>query len=92
MEQTTNDQQVWHCRLDTSGRVVLPQSIRHDKGIKTGDELTLILENGAIILRTYQEAIQKLQHAFCDGLDPNPQSGSESTAEHSKETNDETGR
>jgi bifunctional DNA-binding transcriptional regulator/antitoxin component of YhaV-PrlF toxin-antitoxin module len=62
---------IWNCRLDTSGRIVLPQALRNAKGLQGGDELVASFENDSIVLRTYEEAIQLLQDAFCAGLDPN---------------------
>lgn len=58
------------CRMDKSGRIVLPSTIREAKGLTHGDELIASFECGAIVLRTYAEAMQRLQDAFCEGLDP----------------------
>ncbi|MEZ6098133.1 MAG: AbrB/MazE/SpoVT family DNA-binding domain-containing protein [Pirellulaceae bacterium] len=58
----------WNCRLDMSGRIVLPQQIRSHYGLDNGDELVATMESRAIVLRTYSEAMQRLQDAFCDGL------------------------
>lgn len=58
------------CRMDKSGRIVLPSPIREAKGLSDGDELIASFEGGAIVLRTYAEAMQRLQDAFCEGLDP----------------------
>lgn len=58
----------WNCKLDTSGRVVLPQQLRTDRGLSNGDELVITVEDGAIVLRTYEEAIRRLQEAFCEGI------------------------
>ena len=58
----------WNCRLDTSGRVVLPQQVRLNRGLNNGDELIVAIEDDAIVLRTYEEAMQRLQDMFCEGI------------------------
>lgn len=81
-----------HCRVDTSGRIVIPQSIRLAKGINNGDELIVGLEEGAIVLRTYEDAMQQLQDAFCEGLDPSVSLVDELLLERCKEAELEAGR
>ena len=71
MEQTDELVAAWSCRVDTSGRIVLPQALRAAKGLHQGDELIASFEDDAIILRTYEEAITRLQDLFCEGLDEN---------------------
>ena len=66
-----SDEHYWHCKLDTSGRIVIPQAIRNQKHLSNGDELIVGIEEGTIVMRTYEDAMQKLQDAFCEGLDPN---------------------
>ena len=61
-------QSFWNCRVDMSGRVVLPQQLRVDQGLSNGDELVITVEDGAIVLRTYDEAMQRLQDAFSEGV------------------------
>ena len=58
----------WNCRIDVSGRLVLPQPVRQMQGLNDGDELMVTIEDGAVVLRSYVEAMQRLQDAFCDGL------------------------
>ena len=65
------ERQHWNCRIDTSGRIVIPQSIRAEKGLNNGDEIIMGIENGAIVMRTYEDAMQQLQDAFCNDLDSN---------------------
>jgi len=69
MEQTPKHPEARSCRLDPSGRIVLPFAIREAKGLHDGDELIVSFEDDAIVLRTYEEAMQRLQDAFCHGLD-----------------------
>ena len=81
-----------HCRVDTSGRIVIPLSIRSAKGINNGDELIIGIEEGAIVLRTYEDAMQQLQNAFCDGLDPDVSLVNELRNERRREAELEAGR
>ncbi len=61
--------EAWSCKLDTSGRIVLPHALRAAKGLHHGDELIASVEEDTIVLRTYEDAMQRLQNAFCAGLD-----------------------
>lgn len=70
MEHENSRQGSWHCRIDSAGRVVLPKELRDDKHLQSGDELVVSIEDGSIVMRTYEEAMQRLQNMFCDGLDP----------------------
>lgn len=67
MQNGTTDEQ-WNCRIDTSGRLVLPQPVRIRQGLNDGGELVVSIEDGAIVLRSYEEAMQRLQDAFCEGI------------------------
>ena len=58
----------WNCRIDDSGRLVLPQPVRMEQGLTNGDELVVTIEDGAIVLRSYEEAMQRLQDAYSDGI------------------------
>lgn len=58
------------CRIDKSGRIVLPKLVRRRKGLNDGDELIASCEDGAIVLRTYEDWMQRFQEDFCEGLDP----------------------
>lgn len=66
--QSKNDTiKSWATKLDSHGRVVIPKELRDSKRLQHGDELVLILENGQIVLQTYEDAMQRLQDAFCKG-------------------------
>lgn len=58
----------WNCRVDASGRLVLPLQVRTDQDIDNGDELVVTVEDGAIVLRSYADAMKRLQDAFCEGI------------------------
>lgn len=83
--ENANGQNYWHCRIDTSGRIVIPKPLREQKGLDCGHELIVGVENGAIVMRTYEEAMQQLQDAFCQDLDPNVSLVDELLAERRKE-------
>lgn len=40
-----------HRRIDDKGRVTLPQSIREAVGLDAGEEVTVELDDGAIVIR-----------------------------------------
>ncbi|MFO0942332.1 MAG: hypothetical protein U0930_16460 [Pirellulales bacterium] len=58
----------WQCHVDTSRRIVLPVALCQLTNIHCGDDLVASVENGLITLRTYEEAMQRLQDAYCSGL------------------------
>jgi len=40
-----------HRRVDEKGRVTLPQSIRESLGIEAGEEVTVELDDGRVVIR-----------------------------------------
>jgi AbrB family looped-hinge helix DNA binding protein len=40
-----------HRRVDEKGRVTLPQSIRESLGIEAGEEVTVELDDGEVVIR-----------------------------------------
>jgi AbrB family looped-hinge helix DNA binding protein len=59
---------VCNCRLDNLGRIILPKSLRSAASLQGGDELVITIENGSIVMRSFDEAIQKLLDEFCEGI------------------------
>ena len=55
----------WHSTIDPSERIVLPQQVRHDRGGVMGDDMVVTIEDGAIVLRTCEDAMRLLQDDFC---------------------------
>jgi AbrB family looped-hinge helix DNA binding protein len=56
----------WHFMAETvvlgeSGRIVLPASIRKKFGLKGGDRLTVIEENGSIRLMSMKMALEEVR-------------------------------
>ena len=48
-------------KLGEGGRLVIPAEYRKALGLHTGDEVMLILEEGAVRISTPQEAIRRAQ-------------------------------
>ena len=48
-------------KLGEGGRLVIPAEYRKSLGLKTGDEVILVLEEGEVRLLTPQRAIQRAQ-------------------------------
>lgn len=48
-------------RVATGGRIVIPASYRKALGIKTGDEVVVQLEEGALRVFSRTEALRRLQ-------------------------------
>ncbi len=48
-------------KIDKGGRVVIPAEYRKALGLKAGDDVILVLENGEIRLMTPQEAVRQVQ-------------------------------
>ncbi|MCA9194138.1 MAG: AbrB/MazE/SpoVT family DNA-binding domain-containing protein [Planctomycetales bacterium] len=63
-----NQSDIWNCRIDASGRIVLPLPLRNEKLFKTGDELIVTVEDDAVVLRTYDQVITRLQQQFSEAI------------------------
>ena len=63
-----NHSEIWSCRIDSSGRIVLPLSLRKEKQLASGDELVVSMEGGDVVLRTYDQAIARLQMHFSESV------------------------
>lgn len=50
--------------LGENGRVVIPKEVRQTLGVKTGDEVTFIVENGEVKLTTRAALVKKLSGSF----------------------------
>jgi len=48
-------------RVSSNGRVLIPQAIRRELGIKPGDELVLEIEDGALRLSTRLARLKEVQ-------------------------------
>ena len=48
-------------KLDNQGRVLIPAEIREKLEMKPGDRLTLLVEDGALVLLTFKAGIRRAQ-------------------------------
>jgi AbrB family looped-hinge helix DNA binding protein len=48
-------------KIDENGRLVIPAAYRKDIGLKPGDEVVLVLENGGIRIISTRRAIARSQ-------------------------------
>jgi len=55
-------------KVSDKGQIAIPQSIREESGIKKGDELVIIQNNGKILLEKSQEVSTKMEDDFKDLL------------------------
>jgi AbrB family looped-hinge helix DNA binding protein len=38
-------------KMSSRGQVVIPESVRHDLGLKTGDQFVVVAESGVVVLK-----------------------------------------
>ncbi len=55
---------VWSCRIDTSGRIVIPHSVRSEKSFKTGDDVSICKVGNEFVIRRSDETLEQLLAAF----------------------------
>ncbi|MFC1758593.1 AbrB/MazE/SpoVT family DNA-binding domain-containing protein [Planctomycetota bacterium] len=82
---------VHQVKIDTSGRIVLPAALRERLGVDVGDSVMVIDDDGSIVIRSYADAMQRLQNAFCDGIPEGVSLASELIAERTIEAQHEVG-
>ncbi len=59
-----------HTRVDGQGRVLIPADMRRALGLKEGDRVTLVLEDGGLTLLTARESVRRVREAFAPYLTP----------------------
>lgn len=57
-------------RIGPRGRVFLPDSIRERMGVSEGDEISLVLDEEGVHLRTHEQAIRAIQRLFREYVPP----------------------
>jgi AbrB family looped-hinge helix DNA binding protein len=60
-------------RLAEGGRIVIPAAYRRELGLRPGDDMILILEDGSRRLLTMQKAIQEAQQQVLGHVAPGRQ-------------------
>jgi AbrB family looped-hinge helix DNA binding protein len=48
-------------KIGEGGRVVIPAEFRKQLGVRTGDEIVMVLEQGSVRLLTPREAVRRAQ-------------------------------
>ena len=56
--------------LSSEGRVVIPASVRTQLGLKPGDVLNFAVLDGALVMRTRESALRRLQEMFAQTKRP----------------------
>ena len=87
-----NQSDIWNCRIDSSGRIVLPLPLRNEKQLESGDELIVTLEDGDVVLRTYDQVIARLQKQFSETIPDGVSLVDELLADRRREAQLEKGR
>ncbi len=59
------DAQVYRARLDRSGRIVLPQRVREELQLATGDEVLVVQTADGYRIETPEQALRAAQDYFC---------------------------
>jgi bifunctional DNA-binding transcriptional regulator/antitoxin component of YhaV-PrlF toxin-antitoxin module len=55
---------VWNCRIDGSGRIVIPHLVRSEKSLKIGDEVSICKIGDDFIIRRKDEMMGHLLDLF----------------------------
>ena len=62
---TPLDAHVYRARLDRSGRIVLPQPVREDLHLTSGDEVLVVQTADGYRIETPEQALKAAQDYFC---------------------------
>lgn len=82
---TSRPAPVFRTRLDRSGRIVLPHSVREHLQLSSGDELLVIPSGDSYRLETPDQALRAAQDYFCALVPPNVSLVDELLAERQSE-------
>ncbi len=64
----TNSMIVKTVKVSDKGQIAIPQEIREEAGIKKGEELIIVQDNGTILLEKAQKVAAKMKDDFKDLL------------------------
>lgn len=64
----TNDMIIKTIKVSDKGQIAIPQEMREEVGIKKGEELIIIQDNGTILLEKAQKVAMKMKDDFKDLL------------------------
>lgn len=76
-------------KIGEGGRLVVPADFRKELGIQIGDELSLHLEEGKIVIMTRRQAVQYVQEQMSSYAAPNRSLSEELLAERREEAKDD---
>lgn len=62
--------EVWSCRIDTSGRIVVPHAVRAAKRIEPGQVMTMCRIGSEYVIRNSDETLDQLLAAFRSNIPP----------------------
>ncbi|MEO9933326.1 AbrB/MazE/SpoVT family DNA-binding domain-containing protein [Rhodopirellula bahusiensis] len=57
-------EEVWNCRIDSSGRIMLPKAMRAERHWDFGDEISLCLVDDEVVLQRTEDVLETLVKAF----------------------------
>ena len=78
--------------VDSGGRIVLPVEYRRTLGIEPGDEVVLVLKEGAVRVMTSAEALRRARTLLAPYLDDGPDPVDELLESRKRESRRETRR
>jgi AbrB family looped-hinge helix DNA binding protein len=58
---TTRTRPPVRVKLDSQGRILIPTEIREELGMKAGDRITLLVEDGELVVLTFRAGIRRAQ-------------------------------
>lgn len=65
-----SDHQVYHLRVDSSGRIVLPADARDRQHIASGDTVVVVEDNHGLHIKTREQIKAEVQAYFADLAPP----------------------
>jgi AbrB family looped-hinge helix DNA binding protein len=54
----------YHAKVYGGGKMAIPADVRRTLGIKDGDQVTLDIENGQLIVKTQKQLLKEIQAYF----------------------------
>jgi bifunctional DNA-binding transcriptional regulator/antitoxin component of YhaV-PrlF toxin-antitoxin module len=57
-------EKVWHAKIDSSGRILVPAELRHSMGAEVGSPMILTQRNGALVVRSFDDVLEEIQSYY----------------------------
>ncbi len=64
MKYSVTNSEYATARLNNNGRIVIPAEIRREMGLKPGDAVVMILEDGVLRIESHRARIRNIQDEF----------------------------